>query len=189
MLLDNLNIRFSRLDKYIHTYYIEGLNDILSKQSEFLINEVRGFDEGWDKKSLNFHTENKVINQDLVSLLYKIVENNYLIDIPWRHSDPGIYWQNKETYQSLYHNHYTTSTIASTTYINPLEKDEGGGIEFFFHQNHLITILPEPNHIYFFPSWVLHRPLPQNTDKDRICINWGVESSKRPIHKLTGDRW
>jgi hypothetical protein len=66
---------------------------------------------------------------------------------------------------------------------------EGGGIEFFFHQNHLITILPEPNHIYFFPSWVLHRPLPQNTDKDRICINWGVESSKRPIHKLTGDRW
>jgi hypothetical protein len=85
--------------------------------------------------------------------------------------------------------HYTTSTIASTTYINPLEKDEGGGIEFFFHQNHLITILPEPNHIYFFPSWVLHRPLPQNTDKDRICINWGVESSKRPIHKLTGDRW
>ena len=53
----------------------------------------------------------------------------------------------------------------------------------------MITLSPEPDYIYFFPSWVLHRPLPQNTDKDRICINWGIESSKRPIHKITGDRW
>tara|TARA_R110000803_G_scaffold181432_1_gene243821 strand:- start:41 stop:547 length:507 start_codon:yes stop_codon:yes gene_type:complete len=168
---------------------VNGLNDILSKQFEFLINEVNSFEEGWNKESLNFYTENEIINQDLVSLLYKIVENNYLIDTPWTHSNPMIYWQNKETYQSLYHNHYKTSTITCTTYINPLEKNEGGGIEFLFHQKQIITITPEPNYIYFFPSWALHRPLPQNIDKNRICINWGIESSKRPIHKLTGDRW
>ena len=100
-----------------------------------------------------------------------------------------IYYQDKETFQSVFHNHYDDLTLTATTYIDPLDSDEGGEIQFYSHQHNIISISPEIDCIYFFPGWLLHRPLPQNTNKKRICINWGVDCNNRPIHKLTGDRW
>ena len=50
-------------------------------------------------------------------------------------------------------------------------------------------IKPKKDVIYAFPSWLVHAPLPQTIETPRISLNWGYDSSNRPIHKLSGDRW
>ena len=74
-------------------------------------------------------------------------------------------------------------------YLNPPLPNEGGGLEFYFHDDGREIIYPNKDEIYFFPSWVLHKPLPQTSNKVRYCLNWGYDCSNRPIHKLTNTRW
>jgi hypothetical protein len=90
---------------------------------------------------------------------------------------------------SVFHNHYEFGSITATLYLDPPKEEEGGGLELFFHEHEKVIVNPRKDYIYFVPSWVLHRPLPQTTNKIRHCLNWGYECSKRPIHKLTRDRW
>jgi len=185
-------ITFTQYNSYIHIYHVEGLNNMLSSQKDYIVNEFNILSKiggGFPKFQYNFRTQNKVINKNLTSLFKKIINTYYLIDISLKYIHPMIYYQDKEKFKSIFHNHYNDLTLAATTYIDPLNKGEGGELQFYAHENEIISISPEIDCIYFFPGWMLHRPLPQNTNKKRICINWGVDCNNRPIHKLTGDRW
>ena len=74
-------------------------------------------------------------------------------------------------------------------YIDPPLENEGGEIQFYLEGNNQPKILPQKNCVYFFPSWLMHRPLPQTSPQNRMCLNWSYTSSNRPLHKLTGDIW
>ena len=183
------SIKFHRFNSYIHIYRLEGLNNWLRSEKELLIEESKK-EKGED--IVNYFTTSELINNSLnplitnVALQYYHVGSKYdwVVDTP-----PMVYYQTKEEGVDRFHHHYFTSTITATTYIDPMDKEHGGGLEFFFHDMFRPVIHPEPDCIYFFPAWVLHRPLPHSIDIPRLCINWGLNCSVRPIHKLTGDRW
>ena len=187
MLLDFNNISFKKIDSFIHAYHIPFLHDyLLSFKEEW----IRIFEKKIIEKKKKNQLGNILINNEKIDNIFtQILYNYYLIDKTWVIDNPfGIYIQDKDSSVSAYHNH-TPNTIASTMYINPPLENEGGEIQFYLHEIYQPKILPQRDYIYFFPAWLMHRPLPQTTNQKRICINWSYNSSKRPTHKLTGDRW
>ena len=181
---------FHQIQEWLHAYYVEGLNDMLSPLTPSLINEFKEEEIDFKTKPNNFPIKEPVIYEKLVPMFFSIVDYFYLVDKnPWLINDPMLYYQDNENFASVFHQHYDLSQITAVTYIDPPKKEDGGGIEFFYHDNMKVTLHPLPNYIYYFPSWLLHRPLPQTTSKPRLCINWCYEGSTRPIHKKTGDRW
>lgn len=186
-------IKFIQLNRYIHIYRVGGLNNWLQSEKDLITEESKGP----TKEGLcNFNTTSELINEGFHSLMMDLTLKYYVVgENQWDMGNhtfdprPMIYYQTKENFTSLFHNHYDHTTITATTYIDPLDKEHGGGLELFFHDKYRPIIYPEPDCIYVFPSWVLHRPLPHSIDVPRLCINWGFNCSVRPIHKLTGDRW
>ena len=96
-----------------------------------------------------------------------------------------IYCQNNEHFASALHMHINTSTINAVTYWN-VPKD-GGALELLI-KDEKVHLVPEQNKIYFFPYWVMHRPLPQNDSSWRICINLEFFDHKRALRR-NGCRW
>ena len=183
------NIEFLHIDQYIHAYRVKGLHD-------FLLQKKNEFDKLWlnFKNKPNREVYNEVIsdpniNKVLQPLLLKITHEYYMVDSKFRDFSLSLYSQTSDEYNSVYHNHYDSSTLTCTIYLNPPNQGEGGELSFLFTENDVFEILPEKDTIYFFPSWVMHKPLPQTSKEVRHCLNWGYNCSKRPIHKLTGDRW
>jgi len=182
-------IKFSRFHRYIHIYHLEGLNNWLQSEKNLLIKESKN-----DKISgevVNYRTTSELINHGFNSLLTDIALQYYHVgsNVDWSEVAPMVYYQTKEEGVNKFHHHYFSSTITATTYIDPMDKEHGGGLELFLHDTFRPIIYPEPDCIYFFPSWVLHKPLPHFIDTPRLCINWGLDCLLRPIHKLTGDKW
>ena len=188
----NMDIKFRRSHPYIHMYHVKGLNNWLRSEKELLIEENK---KPKPKEGVeNYYTSSKLINEELHSLLVNITLRYYFVGNDYDRSfnygpTPMVYCQTREEWASIFHNHYKSDTITATTYIDPIDQEHGGGLELFIHEKSRPIIYPEPNHVYFFPAWILHRPLPQSIDTPRLCINWGFNCSVRPIHKLTGDRW
>lgn len=183
-----MNIEFFRIDRYIHSYKVEGLHSFLSRfREEF--NSIFLEKQKVKGNILNEEINNPIIEEGLDKIFINIIENNYIVDRRWAASSLNLYSQNNKYSQSIYHNHIDSSAITATTYLDPTTPQEGGGIQFFLHQTEEIIINPLPDYIYFFPSWIMHKPLPQTSTQNRYCVNWGYECSKIPIHKLTGDKW
>ena len=183
-----MNVKFHPFHHYIHIYRVEGLNNWLQSEKNLLIEESK---KDKDEGVANYFTNSELINNDLNSLIIDIALQYYHVGnkFDWMDTLPMIYHQTREEGVSVFHHHYLMSTITATTYIDPIDKEHGGGLELFLHDTHQHIIHPEPDCIYFFPSWVFHRVLPQSIDIPRLCINWGLNCSVRPIHKLTADRW
>jgi hypothetical protein len=125
-----------------------------------------------------------VINRDIV------VEQGGLVGTinPGKGFTPvraWIYCQNDEHFASERHTHISTSTINAVTYIDIPEK--GGALELDIMGN-VVELYPDPNKIYFFPYWVVHRPLPQKDKRWRICINLEFYDNNRALRK-NGVRW
>ena len=182
---------FKIIHPYVHSYKVNGLHDFLSLYEEefdeiFKLHRKGEKDNSAYNVSLEYSTKLYI---KLSDILYDIIYNFYLVDQNWNSINLSLYSQVKGDDAPVYHNHYNTGTIASTMYLNPPNKDQGGGLEFMFHGENTTILYPQKDYIYFFPAWALHRPLPQTTNKPRHCLNWGYNCSKRPIHKLTGDRW
>ena len=188
----NINdIKFTRLHYYIHSYYVKGLHDFLVKYYDQIIKESIEYNKNPLNPNLNFQLENSQFNQTIQKNYTAITKKFYIVDETWDIiKPPGIYVQdNNPNPRTTYHHHYDTDTINSVSYINPTKKEEGGELEIYFNDNDRCILIPQKDHIYFFPSWALHKPLPQTRKEYRVCINWGYNCSNRPIHKITGDRW
>lgn len=183
-------IKFERLDDYFHAYYVEGLHDRLVKYKDSLVKEfMDNYKEFFKERKVNVTCEIKEFNDEFMPLMYYIVENYYEADEAWKHTTFGTYLQDNKRQINQFHTHWSQTTLSSVMYIDPLEKDEGGELELWFPPAPAWKFQPEKDYIYFFPSWVLHRPVEQKVDKKRICMNWGYQCNKRPIHKISADRW
>jgi hypothetical protein len=193
-IINGWEVQFYKFNSLIHIYEVKGLHDKLLKYKNKILKNY------YTQKDKVFVAENKYntpftdpsFYHEFDSLLYGIVNNYYLVGEVFDPKTIGIYIQTPDSYRSMRHNHYNSGMITSTLYIDPIENiDEGGGIEFYIgseSQDQWI-IYPKKDNIYFFPSWLIHSPLPQTREKERICLNWGYDTNIRPIHKVTGDRW
>ena len=189
MLLNLNSIDFKQLNPYIHVYYIPQLHDYLKTFKEEFKKIFQNSPAGKRTNEDPLEDIPMISNEGIYNVFNSILNKFYLIDSDWTTNQSiGIYYQDNNSNINLYHNHFPSS-ITATTYIDPPLKNEGGEIQFFIHEINQPIVLPQKDHVYFFPSWLMHRPLPQITPKERICMNWIYTSSKRPIHKLTGDRW
>jgi hypothetical protein len=94
----------------------------------------------------------------------------------------SAYVQNKDKYDSVWHNHVNHCTVNGVYYSSvpdntgTLSIIDGGGIEK--------EILVEENYIYLFPGWMLHKPNPQkNSLQYRVSLNLEWLCFTRPILK------
>jgi hypothetical protein len=183
-------ITFDSYHPYLHAYHIKGLHDRLLKYKSELIKEyLENYKELFALGINNVTTRIQEFEDEFAPLLYHIVNKFYVVDENWIHTSFGTYMQDKDRQMNVLHNHWEQTTLSSVMYIDPLDPEEGGGVEFSIPPEDPLELNPKKDYIYFFPSWVSHRPLEQKTKTPRICINWGYNCSLRPIHKLTGQRW
>lgn len=151
-------------------------------QLETKINE--GYPQ-FDGTSTRF--ENDRIKTHLGMAYYKVL--NQLFDNLGEPMRPFLVWnyvQNNQFYQSNYHEHLDTATINSTMYLDEIQ--EGGELSIFVHNKEQI-IKVQPNKLYIFPSWLLHKPLPQKDSNWRVCINLEHLSNTRVYSKHTECFW
>jgi hypothetical protein len=140
--------------------------------------ENKDFDREIGVKFARAVNDNFVINPD------RVVESNGLIGTmvynEFKPIKAWLYCQNDEHFASKAHTHINTSTINAVTYIDV--PDGGGALELnIIHET--LQLKPDPGKIYFFPYWVVHKPLPQKDKQWRICINLEFFDESRPLRK------
>lgn len=181
---------FQQIQTYLHAYYVPNLHNELSKYKEKLLKEFEEWYEGKRAfKENNYMTRNREFQLKFEKYFYDIIDKYYIVDDTWQIQSFGIYVQDDKEFVDDLHIHQQQATITATTYIDPCEPEEGGQLELWNIMTSPITISPQKDYIYFFPSWLPHRPLQQTRKSPRICLNWGYDCLNRPIHRLTGDRW
>ena len=128
--------------------------------------------------------------------LEKIVSDFYYTGPKLEEAGIRVYKQISDDYVTALHSHvHIMTTINAVFYLN-IPK-EGGEI-FFSYMNGKysegrgmeVTLKPQMDMVYFFPSWLPHTPLPHK-DKNvtRLCFNWGWHSEYKARHKATGIVW
>ena len=129
----------------------------------------------------------------IIPVLYKEFEelcrfnfDNIAID-PRNPGDLWAYVQNKEHYNSVWHNHKRTATINAVWY--PKLPDSSAKLEVRDGEG-TIPLNIQEGFIYVFPYWMDHRPLPNKTVNDwRVSINIELLTNTRVIHKESRVMW
>ena len=198
---------FQPISQYVHSYYIKGLHSNLLKFKTPLLEQFSNTDLSQPSEHYSKIYTDKLLKINNIELNLQPISKNvqsiftYLItkyfsnrgESKWGISKVGCYVQDNKECQSFFHHHYLDSSIVGVTYIDPPIKEEGGGIEFDMANTNPtddpFIIYPKPDYFYLFPSWVLHRPLPQTSTIPRISLNLGIDTISRPLHKLTNVVW
>lgn len=186
----NYFTQFKTITDEIHAYRCEGLHDKMLEYKDEFINIFEQEYEGyWAQAQYNVPYVNMEMYPYVNGLFHHIVQKYYLVDETWTEPKISVYLQTNKRARNVFHNHSPQSLVC-TTYVNPCDPSgkEGGGLEFLNPPHDNLTIYPEKDVVYFFPGWMYHRPLEQTREEPRICLNWGYVCTKRPIHKLCGQR-
>lgn len=183
-------------NRYLHKF----LHEYDFPYHDYLLDNLSTIDKMYEENkidALGNHSANVMFYSNdiwnfLNPKLNQIVTENYYVSPFFADNHIGIYKQtNNQDHQYPSHNHVSTTTIVGVFYINPPKINEGG--ELILHTSSVysdyIKIIPQPNKLYLFPSWVYHHVSPQINPTPRYSLNWGYNSVLRPIHKLTGDLW
>lgn len=190
-----MKIGFIQLNSYLHAYCIPGLHSFLERYEDFfMLTYQRGIEKAQENSSANVILDiDSKISKKLNDILQKIAYKYYnIIPTLSTFGGFGVYVQDNKDNVSVFHNHIHQTSMTATLYLNPIiDKNGGGELEFFRLplSDEKTILIPEKDWVYFFPSWVYHRPLPQISKRPRICLNWGIETENRIIHKLTRDKW
>ena len=176
------------LDEYLHAYHVPNFHKTLLNYKDLIIEEF------YQKKGKenNVIINNLKLKKYLDKHLFFILNKFYISEIYPSYNQYLSYVQdNNHPGDPNFHNHINDKVnITAVMYINPPKAGEGGEISFCFtHSNNVKTFQPQEDMIYLFPSWAFHKPEIQTTETPRICINWGIYSYIRPIHKITGNIW
>lgn len=135
----------------------------------------------------SYEYENKHLCEKVSTAFEKIINDDFEVSERLNKTKLWTYVQNDEFFNCVSHNHVRSSTINAVFYINPPEKEGGGGLEYTIG-NEVHTLYPQTNKLYVMPYWLYHRPLPQSEKKWRISVNIEYECSRRPVHK-SGAVW
>jgi len=177
-------ILFTECDLEYHDLLLPYKQEMIERFFVNMVNEV----------GYNVPYTNEVIDEFIIPEIKKICYNSFdLKDVQLVH--PHIYVQNNRYYLSVYHNHVKSDGTAAfgldpcmvvNFYINPASDggllevapgvDADGKLKSF-------KIEVEKDKLYFFPSWLYHRPLPQEDTEYRICVSIDIFSRQRPYFK------
>ena len=172
---------FRPIHPFIHEYDFPFAEEFAAHKDEI----IRQFKAKIDSSNKNNRQNYTVVYQDpqLQSIVQerfdKIIHENYAVSPRIRPTTMNIYLQNNKHAANLWHDHVLTSTINAVIYFNLPES--GGGFEFNY-QGDIGQLKPQEGKIYLFPYWLLHRPLPQEDEDYRICINLEYLCQSRPMH-------
>jgi len=104
-----------------------------------------------------------------------------------------MYVQNNKQFVSQFHHHmkcepyHLDPPLTASIYLDPPKV--GGEFQFLpsticpesFEEDLLKnTNTVEKDKLYFFPSWWMHRPLPQEDETYRVCLSFNIYSYSRP---------
>jgi len=138
--------------------------------------------------------KNNEIENSLSFRFEKIIKDNFIVTRNIKEIRPFIYVQNNKETLNDWHNHIITSTLSATCYLDTPK--EGGELVFIDPlilseniEDTYFKIKPEENKLYVFPSWIMHKPLPQKDEKYRVCINLEWYCKQRPISKTSYKVW
>jgi len=171
----HLNGYFVEVPFPVHEKSLEYKDDIVQN---FIENECsdHGFNVHYQNDEYQKYIEEKYLN--VIHSLFDVSEQLNEIKI-WTYIQDAIRSNN------YWHNHLTTSTVNSVYYIDP--PNNGGELEIHFFDNICIPIKKDT--LYLFPSWMEHRPLPQQDEKIRISINIEYMCRSRPVMKIGNVMW
>lgn len=182
---------FRRLAPFLHEYDFD-ISEIVEPHISNIILDFKNKPEYFSstvvtKKAANVKIRNKKLVDTLQIKLEEVLLNNYEIG-EWERVEDNMacYIQDDVDFRSVYHNHVGLGIVA--VFYLSLPK-VGGELEFVNPPKDQFILKPELGKLYFFPYWLLHRPLPQQTNEIRISVNWGVSCKSRPINKLSKDMW
>ena len=188
-------IKFERINPFVHSYTFP-FHDLLKLYKDHFIEEWKGHQLPNHDNNIvaNFPSDEKVdiLHKLLIPHIMGIVNQYYIIEGSKTSENFGMYVQNGEYNVEAFHNHiFSPNSVAmiATFYIDPPSTNEGGGLDFMFHQNLIENVKVEKDKIYFFPNWLLHSPSPQKSNNFRICFNYSIYSIKKPLNKISGDIW
>jgi len=138
--------------------------------------------------------KNNEIEKSLSFRFEKTIKDNFIVTRNIKEIKPWIYVQNNKHTLNQWHNHINSATLNATLYLDPPK--DGGELCFIYPDNlqeniedTYIKIKPEENKLYVFPSWIMHKPLPQKDKKYRVCINLEWYCKQRPISKESFKVW
>lgn len=178
--------KFFRLNRWVHQYYDLPLMEFLDPWRDKLIQYY--YDNPPPEGVYNVFCGIDEVNSYIDNLCTSIINQHYNVDPSFGPNELNIYVQDDEHFTSVWHNHSQgTSSITGVIYISPPKI--GGGFEVWNAPFNPFTIEPKENVLTLFPTWLNHRPLPQEDKGKRICINYSYNTYKRPVHKISGDLW
>jgi len=138
----------------------------------------KNFDREIAKRFIRAIDDNFIVDRDRIvehdGYFGTLVNGNFQPIRSW------LYCQNNVHNNSVAHTHINTSSINAVTYIDV--PNDGGALELDI-MGEKTYLKPTDDRIYFFPYWVVHRPLPQTDEKWRLCINLEFFDEKRPVRK------
>lgn len=174
------------LHRYLHEFDFPSSN-FLRKNKEDLINYYKSFKSS--TSTIDVRLNNTPINIEFQDKIKNLIENNYIV---LKTQDPlhfNAYIQGNNNTPSYFHNHiHSPMTICGVFYLDVPK--EGGEFEIFdLPHTPSFKIKPQEDKLYIFPSWLYHKPHPQQDEKIRVCINIGYVSNSRPIVKKDGTLW
>jgi len=176
-------INYNHIKTFVHEYDFP-IHDLVYPFIEDIVDQFYkniNLDKGYNIPYSNPYLENLILPK-FINLIKKNYDVDDMINTPLLF----IYIQNNINASSPsdnLHHHIKTSTLNAVFYVNLPKK--GGGLQFLLGE-HYHNLQPQINKLYVFPSWLYHRPLPQQDTDYRICFNLEYFCKQRPIHKKTG---
>lgn len=174
------------LHDYVHEYDFP-YHDYLSKFKPELL-DIYHHNRLSNPKITDFRIGNLNILATINPEIDKIIQKHYwvgekLLDLGLR-----VYVQNNKENVSFLHAHaYNSGTLAAVFYVDPPKK--GGELLFTDTNSFEFKLHPQPNKLYVFPTWLFHKPLPQQDENYRLCFNWAYGGNIKPVHKITLKTW
>ena len=130
--------------------------------------------------------DDPVYTNTIKNKFLKVIEDKFWVSNQLSEIKTWIYVQNNQYYNSVWHNHVTTSTINAVYYINPPEI--GGELELTMNAQSY-KFKPQINYLYLFPYWMERRPVVQESPDWRISVNIEYLCEQRAKVKETGILW
>jgi len=176
-----MSVIFTECDFQSHDILQPFKEDMVKKYLEGIKNN-----EGY-----NISYTNDVLETNIIPRINKITNQTFNMKID--KITCYIYVQNNKQFFSRFHHHMKCMPnnldppLTASLYLDPPKV--GGEFQFLpstimseSFEEDLIesTHTVEKDKLYFFPSWWMHRPLPQEDEKYRVCLSFNIYSYDRP---------
>ena len=178
------------LRKLLSEHYIRILQKFYKDKIETNIGE--GYNTHYNDKNFEYEVAQKFIEVVKENFIFDdsviCEKDGYLGTQAFGRFNPiksWVYCQNYNHSTSQWHSHINTSTINAVLYYN---MPKTGGELCFDIFGTKFKVTPKPEHIYIFPYWAYHTPMPQDDDLWRVCVNLELMLEQRPLTKA-GDLW